>query len=751
MEGQLLQAEFLIGILQNAVLLLGLVFVYSLTAHRLRGAGPLLQQVAAGVLIGLIAVAIMSAPVMVESEFRFDARSVLFAVVGLLASPVSSLTAVILGMGFRWSMGGPGALAGTILVLTSAAIGLAWRIRRQGHLHEIGWLELLGLGYVVHGVMAILVWSLPFRPNPEVTLALAASIFGLLPVATVATGLLLQREMRWTHTRERLRLLGSALEATAHAVVITNRNGVVEWVNPAFTHLTGYTAEEARGRKPGELLRSGEQDEAFYRTMWETILAGRVWRGRLTNRRKDGTLYLEEQTITPLRDEFGTLTHFIGVKQDLTEARSLEEQFRQAQKLEGVALLAGGAAHDFNNVLAVINTSLDLAIRESAGDPELAEDLRRAREAGERGRHLTQQLLAYSRRDQRATEAFDLNALLGQAIAMFDRLVGRGLTVELDLAPGPLLVRMDPNELEQVLMNLVVNARDAMSGKGTLTVRSQRVSSLPSGLPLPGSGTRWVSVEVRDTGTGMTPETVAQAFEPFFTTKPPGSGTGLGLSTARRVVEEAGGTISLESRPGEGTSVRIHLPEGRDAGPRDTDPLEASPGEPENPVDRADPVKGQVVMTGRGNGARSPKVAPGEAGAPPWILLVEDNPTIRRTMERALRRLGYRVSAVASGDDALGLLPREASASQTTDLPDLWLSDVEMPGMDGLALVRILREKGLHQPVIFVTGRGQEELDPEMLAELDADLLRKPFSMEELEAVTVEALSRSGPEHSPSP
>ncbi|TVR58339.1 MAG: PAS domain S-box protein [Gemmatimonadales bacterium] len=567
-------------------------------------------------------------------------------------------------------------------------------------------------------------------------MALTFTLLGLFPAATVALGLLLQRELTWIHARDKLRLQGSALEAAAHSVVITDRHGAVEWVNGAFTELTGWTLEEVQGRNPGDVLKSGYQDDRFYREMWQTILDGRVWRGRLTNRRKDGSLYLEEQTITPVRSGGGEITHFIGIKQDLTEARSLEEQFRQAQKLEGVALLAGGAAHDFNNLLAVINTSLDLAIQELPSDSDLKEDLVRAREAGDRGRHLTRQLLTYSRRGERSTQVFDLNALVAQAMAMFDRLVGRGLHLELDLHKERLPVRMDPNEFEQVLMNLVINARDAMESGGTLTIRSSREAPPSQDALSPGEmGKRgWVCLEVRDTGMGMDEDTASRAFEPFFTTKPAGKGTGLGLSTVHRVIDEASGIITLESGVGEGTTFRIFLPRERRAEVRGLVPF---PG---------------PNLIGTTPAPTAPSLSNGRGGIQPHLLLVEDDATIRRTAERALRRMGYRVSIASSAEEAEALVegwrrpgtPDRPGLDVGGGSPDLILTDVELPGMSGATLVQRLRESGIRSPVLFVTGRGEEEIHPGLLTDLEAGLLPKPFTMEELETATREALGEGG-------
>ena len=248
-----------------------------------------------------------------------------------------------------------------------------------------------------------------------------------------AAGTLQDITSQW-ESEELLRLQSAALNSSANGVIITDRDGTIQWVNPAFTGVTGYALDESIGRKPGTLLKSGTHDQAFYRDMWETISRGDIWKGELTNRRKDGSIHLEEQTITPVRRADGTITHFVGVKRDLTEQKRLEQQFLHAQKMEVIGRLAGGVAHDFNNLLVPILAVAEAAIAQLPPAHPLAEDLRDVLTAAQRGREITAQLLAFA--DQDAAAAMLGHAQRGAAHAVMG--LGDQRLVALDAAAhGP--------------------------------------------------------------------------------------------------------------------------------------------------------------------------------------------------------------------------------------------------------------------------------------------------------------------------
>ncbi len=506
--------------------------------------------------------------------------------------------------------------------------------------------------------------------------------------------------------QQQLRLLASALEAAVDAIVITDPGGVIEWANPSFTTMTGYTLEEVRGRKPN-VLKSGAHDDTFYGDMWRTILDGDVWMGELENRRKDGRVYAEQMSITPVRDRDGAVAHFVAVKRDISAQRTLEAQFRQAQKMEAIGQLAGGIAHDFNNLMTAILGYCEILLEQiPAEDPNHA-DIQEIRSAGVRASSLTRQLLAFSRKQILKPATFDVRGPVAGLDKMLRRVIREDIALSIVQADRPMYVRADIGQVEQVLINLVINASDAMPGGGALTV-STRTETLDDDFVRahPGAAQgQFVAVEVRDTGTGMPPEVLARIFEPFFTTKPQGKGTGLGLSMVYGIVKQSGGYIAARSEVGAGSIFTVYLPE------------EEAPAAVES------------VMP-------SPRMEHASSSAS--ILVAEDDATIRDLVCRVLSRSGYNVVAGGSAREALESL--EAFGRR----PDLLLTDVIMPDTNGVEFARVMRERHPMLPIIFMSGyHDLSDVSP-------ADgpscgrLLQKPVSPEALLQAVHESLGSVG-------
>ncbi|MDQ5979826.1 MAG: two-component system, cell cycle sensor histidine kinase and response regulator CckA, partial [Verrucomicrobiota bacterium] len=490
-----------------------------------------------------------------------------------------------------------------------------------------------------------------------------------------------------------MRLQASALGAAANAIMITDREGVIQWVNPAWTRLTGYAAEEAVGRNP-RFLKSGRQDGAFYADVWRRILAGEVVQGDLVNRRKDGTLYHERQTITPIADADGRITHFIAIKQDITERLALEEQLRQSQKMEAIGQLAGGVAHDFNNLLTVIQGNASLARMPGTSEAELTTALDEIGRASSRAATLTHQLLAFSRRQEIQPRTLDLNEAVTGVTRMLQRLIGEDVRLRLQLHTRPVFIRADPGMLDQVLMNLAVNARDAMPDGGDLTVATELVQ--------PGEELRrrhpemiaamHARLRMTDTGCGIAPEVLTRIFEPFFTTKEPGKGTGLGLATVFGIVRQHSGFINVTSEPGQGTAFEVLLP--LDNG------------------DRQDWVPAA---------GRSPAGARGEI-----VLVVEDDSAVRELAVRVLTMNGYRVREAANGPEALRVV---------AEMPvlDLLLTDMIMPGgLDGQQVADRLRADRPGLRVVFMSGYTADRIRHDQLLQEGFNFIRKPFTPDDL-------------------
>ena len=357
-----------------------------------------------------------------------------------------------------------------------------------------------------------------------------------------------------------------AIEQTTEMIVITDAQGTIQYVNPAFESVTGYTRQEAVGKNP-RLLKSGEHDEHFYRNLWKTISGGNTWEGRIVNKRKDGKLYTEEATISPVGDGSGQIVNFVAAKRDISKQLILSAQLQQAQKLESIGRLAGGIAHDYNNMLGVIIGHAELALEASGPEQPVYHALKEILDAATRSASITRQLLGFARRQAIDPQVLDLNEVVESMLKMLRRLIGEELELAWYPQPGLGPVRLDPSQIDQILANLCLNARDAIEHVGTITIETGSASfdaAYCAEHPgfAPGD---YVMLAVSDTGCGMDKKTVQNIFEPFFTTKQKGEGTGLGLATVYGIVRQNEGFINVYSEPGRGTSIRVYLPRCRKA------------------------------------------------------------------------------------------------------------------------------------------------------------------------------------------
>ncbi|MCX6905169.1 MAG: PAS domain S-box protein, partial [Verrucomicrobia bacterium] len=326
--------------------------------------------------------------------------------------------------------------------------------------------------------------------------------------------------------------LATAVEQAAETMMITDANGTILYANPAFEKTTGYTRQEALGQN-SRLLKSGKHDAEFYQRMWAMLTAGQVWSGHIINQRKDGTLYEEDATISPVFNAAGRIVNYVAVKRDVTREMALEAQYRQAQKMEAIGQLAGGVAHDFNNILAAFMMHLGLLRERSDLDAEIREDLQELESGARRAASLTRQLLMFSRRSVMQAKPLDLNEVIEDLLKMLRRLIGEHIRLQFHAGPALPRTQADAGMLEQVVMNLSINARDAMPQGGCLTLSTSvmEFNAAQAALDTDRRPGRFVRLSVADTGTGMNKATCDRLFEPFFTTKEVGKGTGLGLAT----------------------------------------------------------------------------------------------------------------------------------------------------------------------------------------------------------------------------
>jgi PAS domain S-box-containing protein len=501
-------------------------------------------------------------------------------------------------------------------------------------------------------------------------------------------------------TDEAMRSLVTAIAQTDETIVITDLNGTIQYCNPAFEKVTGYSKEEAIGQNP-RVLKSGKHGKEVYEQLWATITQGKVWTGHLINKKKDGSLYEEDATISPIRDASGKLSGFVAVKRDITERLQLENQLRQAQKLESIGRLAGGVAHDFNNLLTVINGYSEFLLERLKPPDPLTPYVEEIRNAGERAASLTKQLLAFSRKQVIEPKVLDLNAIIRESAPMLERLIGEDVVLKTLLDNSLGHVMADPDQIHQVIMNLAVNARDAMPNGGKLDIETMDVDITAAGNTVshpnavPG---RYVLMSVTDTGHGMD-ETVRQhIFEPFFTTKEVGKGTGLGLSTVYGIIIQSAGWIDVRSEVAVGTSFQIFLPR-----------IDAVP-EP-----------------------RRTSVQP--EGGSETILVVEDQTAVRSFTKAALTLYGYQVLEASDGDEAIAIAQGYGGEIH------LLLTDVVLPGMNGKVLSERMKELRPNLKVLFISGYLGNVIAHHGVHDPGVSLLYKPFGPHELAGKVREVLA----------
>ncbi|MGM0680637.1 MAG: PAS domain S-box protein, partial [Thermodesulfobacteriota bacterium] len=460
--------------------------------------------------------------------------------------------------------------------------------------------------------------------------------------------------------------LVTTIKQVADSIVITDHEGTILYVNPSFERITGYSRLEAIGEN-FIMLKNGVQDEPFYEKMWETLHRGETWRGHLTNRKKNGELYEEEATITPVLDENGEIKNFVAVKRDITEKLELERQLRQTQKMEAIGTLAGGIAHDFNNILAAILGFSELAKDELAADDKARKDLDKVLEAGNRAKELVKQILTFSRSTEKDLKPLKVQYILKEALKMLRSTIPSSIEIKENIDTGCESVLADPTQIYQVIMNLCTNAYQAMHGRGgilgvTLSQSELDENNLSSKWDLePGV---YIILEVSDTGPGIPEHLMERIFEPYFTTKKKEEGTGMGLSVVHGIVKGHGGHVSVYSELGQGATFRVYLPRyGYEA-----------------------PASEQKKSEGSLPGGKE------------RILVVDDEEFVVRVEKRMLENLGYEVTALTSSKEALEIFRKDP------EYFDLVITDMAMPELAGAQLSKNLLEVRSDIPIILCTG-----------------------------------------------
>jgi len=497
------------------------------------------------------------------------------------------------------------------------------------------------------------------------------------------------------HAQESLRLLGSAVEQAKESIMITDAEldlpgPRIIFVNPAFTKITGYNEEDVMGKTP-RILQGPRTDKSVLSRLRQNLERGKMFEGETINYRKDGKEFDLEWQVAPIRNAGGIITHFVAIQRDITERKRVESHLFQSQKMETVGKLAAGIAHEFNSIMTAIIGQSELILGDLPSGNPLIENATEIHKAAERAATLTRQLLAYGRKQTLRPEILDLNSVLAGMETMLRNLAGKDVDVRIALAPALGAVKADAGQIEQVIVNIAMNAADAMPNGGKLTLETADITldnAYVSRLPELKVGA-YVMLAITDTGAGMSEEVKARLFEPFFTTKGVGNGTGLGLAMCHGIVKQSGGHIAVYSEPGRGTTFKIYLPQ----------------------------IKQELKPP------TQIKISPVLPGGVETILLVEDDPSLREMGGALLKRLGYTVLTAANGVEALTL-----ANQQNTGHIDLLFTDVVMPHMSGKELSDRVRALFPQTKILFTSAYTENAVIHQDVLNKSVVLLQKPFT-----------------------
>ncbi|MDD2335244.1 MAG: PAS domain-containing protein [Geobacteraceae bacterium] len=708
-----MDSKILISLINNAALLLAMCIVYDALTVKQETIKPVVRQILSGTILGAICIAVMLTPLQWHQGIIFDTRSVLLCIAGLFFEPLSAFITMVMAAAFRIHLGGNGAEMGVAVILISGSIAMVWRERRKSDLIDISLLELYTLGLVVHLVMLGLMALLPGPLVMETLRKIGIPVLVVYPVATALLG----KMMAGRHAQKRAETALQESEERWQYALEGSGDGV--WDREIQTGKVFYSDQWKRmlGFTPDEIAHTPEAwKELVHPEDREKVLEElhRHQRGetseylaeyRISCKDKSYKWVLARGKVTA-RDSQGNALRIVGTHTDITDRRLLEEQLRQAQKMEAVGQLAGGVAHDFNNILTTIIGRTYLLQSKLNDQEDLLVHAEQVALAAERATTLTQGLLSFSREQVMDLRRISLNETARKASDIFSRLVREDIEITMQLSEKDPVVFADESQLVQILMNLVTNARDAITGPGKIRISTDSVI-LDRQLPMTIGGSippgTYAALFVTDTGSGMDTQTQMRIFEPFYTTKEVGKGTGLGLSVVYGIIQRHNGFMNVQSNPGTGTTFSVYLSSREERS--------------DSRVDTKD------LAIPKGNGT---------------ILLAEDESSVRLMLKTILTENGFQVIEAVNGVEAT------LKFSENRHTIDLVLLDVIMPRMNGREtrdeILKIRRDV----KVIFMSGYSGDILGEEILRQKGVGFIHKPLNPREIIRLLQETLAKPG-------
>ncbi len=703
-------------LIQNIALLVALSVVHSQIMRR-RRTGTIIYPILSGLLFGSVGVIGMMTPLRLMPGIIFDGRSIVLSIAGFFGGPIPGCIAGAICAAYRAWLGGAGAIMGVSVITESVCVGILFHYLRRKYTVLEHPLSLLGFGFLVHVIMVALSATIQGGASREVFQIIVFPVLTIYPAATLLVCLLfldqearLKAEKALQESEQNYREIFNSIN---EAILIhDSATGRILDVNEPMLRMFGYSRKiEMLNRTISELSLNEppytqKEAEAYIQKVLTEGLAVFEWHAR----KKNGTLFWIEMSLRNSR--IGGEGRILNVSRDITDRKQaelektrLEEQLRQAQKIESVGRLAGGVAHDFNNMLSVIIGHTEMVLDQlKPGDPYHS-NLQEILKAAQRSADLTRQLLAFARKQSISPKLLDLNEIISSMQTMLQRLIGEH--IQLVWKPGNNLgfVKIDPTQIHQILANLVVNARDAISEQGTITIET----SLPFFDPNTSSSNhhsishKYILLTVHDTGIGMNRETMENIFDPFFTTKGVGEGTGLGLATVYGIMEQNQGFIQVSSQPGAGSTFYLYFPR------HDSNDIE-SPPDPTS----SNPKKGTET-----------------------ILLVEDEEMIMRMGKDILEKGGYRVLPAHGPTEALELV------SHYPDEIHLLITDVVMPEMNGKELKERIDTIKPGIQCLFMSGYPSDIITHRGIIDDGIHFIQKPFTSEEFFTIIRKVLEKN--------